>query len=112
MIELGRRGPKTGFNIPQAFAVSKLCEAHAQELIPTRKSAFSLPEIAIIFFHTAPKIPIRQKSDQLRKQHPASIHPSLWMVKGRLMPITVQIAARQNCANRLCLFGFAEEALP
>src|SRR5258708_10193959 len=35
MIELGGRGSKTGFDVAQAFAVGKLCEGHAQELIPT-----------------------------------------------------------------------------
>ena len=37
MIELGLMSAQTGFDVAQAFAVSQLCECHAEELIEMRK---------------------------------------------------------------------------
>jgi hypothetical protein len=72
VIELGRRGAQTGFNVAQAFAISQLGERHAQKLIQTGEPARAV--IATIPIHTAPKIAQRQVRHQLGKDRLSFVH--------------------------------------
>jgi len=45
VVELGLMGAQTGFDVAQTFAVSQLCESHAQKLIEMRKSLGESPRV-------------------------------------------------------------------
>jgi hypothetical protein len=90
VIQLIWRAAQTGFYVSQTFAIGKLRERHAQELVPAGETA--RPIIAAVARHASAELTIRKEGDQLRKNGATKIHPSWWQPRVHLLDF--QIAAR------------------
>jgi len=72
VVKLALLGAQAGFDIPQTFAVGKLCKCHAEVLIEAGE-AFDLV-VAAIPLDAAPKRMHRQVIGHLRKNEFACVH--------------------------------------
>ncbi len=73
VIEFGRRGPQTGFDIAQALSKSQLGKGHREKLVPTRETLDFV--VAVVALDATAKLVTRNKVHQLGKDRLAGIHP-------------------------------------
>ena len=79
----------------QTITISQLGKGHRQILVPARETSW--PRIAAVTCHTAAKLAIGQKAQQLREYGSALVHAPLSCPRPRRFQgrIAVQIAASQ-----------------
>jgi hypothetical protein len=73
VIEFGRRGPQTGFDVAQALSKSQLSKGHREKLFPTRETLDFV--VAVVAFYATAKFVTRNKVHHLGKDRLAGIHP-------------------------------------
>ena len=100
MIEFLLRDSKAGLNIPKAFAIGKLGEGHAQELVPTCKG-FDLV-ISLVPLDAMPEFVSRQEVHELSENGFSSIHEPF--PSSELSSRKYGILGILN-SNRLCPFS-------